>query len=89
MKKQKKLDSIPDDISAMSFEEAYAELKAATERLEAEEIDLETTIREYARASALTKHCAMLLDKAEEQVRVLTESEGVIHLESLDPEEVE
>jgi exodeoxyribonuclease VII small subunit len=87
MKKQKKPEFTPDDIAAMPFEEAYAELKSATERLEAEEVDLETTLSEYARASALTRHCAQLLDKAEERIRVLTESEGVIQLEELDSEE--
>jgi len=80
---------IPDDIAAMSFEEAYTALKDATDRLEAEEIDLESTLAEYARASALARHCANLLDTAEQRIRVLTESEGVIQLTSLDTEETD
>lgn len=78
--------AIPKDIQKMSFEKAYAALKAATERLEEEEIDLETTLKEYSRASALARHCANLLDDAEKRVQVLIESEGVIQLAPLDDE---
>ncbi len=79
-----KKEKIPKDIARMSFEEAYSALKEATERLEAEEVDLEETLREYTRASALARHCANLLDDAEDRVRVLIESEGVIQLAGLD-----
>ena len=79
-----KEEKIPKDIAKMSFEEAYSALKEATERLEAEEVDLEETLREYTRASALARHCANLLDDAEDRVRVLIESEGVIQLTGLD-----
>lgn len=75
---------IPDDIKKMSFEEAYAQLRAATERLEGDEIDLETTLQEYARASALARHCAKLLDAAEERIKVLTENDGVVLLTPMD-----
>ncbi len=88
MSMDKNVEPIPDDIAAMSFEEAYASLKDSTERLEAEEVDLESTLAVYAQASALVRHCANMLDEAEERIRVLTESEGVIQLESLDSEEV-
>lgn len=87
MAKEKEPEPIPDDIAKMSFEEAYSALKSATDRLEGEEIDLEATLAEYARASALARHCANLLTKAEERIRVLTESEGVIRLTSLDTDE--
>jgi exodeoxyribonuclease VII small subunit len=87
MSKKKGPEPIPEDIAAMSFEEAYAALKSATDRLEAEEIDLEATLAEYSRASALARHCANLLAEAEKRIRVLTESEGVIRLASLDTEE--
>jgi exodeoxyribonuclease VII small subunit len=82
----KEREAIPKDIQKMSFEKAYAALKAATDRLEAEEVDLETTLKEYARASALARHCANLLDDAEKRVQVLIESEGVIQLTPLDTE---
>ena len=85
----KGMENIPKDIAKMSFEKAYASLKEATERLEAEEVDLETTLKEYARASALARHCANLLDEAEERIRVLIESEGIIQVEELDTEQAD
>ena len=78
MNPKKSADETALDISKMSFEEAYTALKAATERLEGEEIDLESTLAAYARASALAKHCVALLDTAEEKIRVLTEADGTI-----------
>ena len=87
MKAKKETGAIPEEIAKMTFEESYAALKAATDRLEGEEIDLESTLAEYARASALARHCAKLLDKAEERIRVLTESEGVVQLTPMLPEE--
>jgi len=78
---------IPVEIVKMSFEEAYNALKDATERLEGEEVNLDETLEAYARASNLARHCANLLDEAEERVRILIESEGVMELTSLDEEE--
>ena len=86
-RKKKESESIPDDIKKMTFEEAYTALKEATDRLEAEEVDLETTLLEYARASALARHCAVLLEDAEDRIRVLIESEGVIKLADFDEAE--
>lgn len=85
--KKKNAESIPKDIEKMTFEEAHTALKAATDRLEAEEVDLEATLKEYARASALARHCTDLLEDAEERIRVLTESEGVMQLGGLDSAE--
>jgi exodeoxyribonuclease VII small subunit len=89
MSADNKSESIPKDIAKMSFEKAFAELKKSTDRLEAEEVDLEATLKEYARASALARHCASLLDEAEERVKVLIESEGVMELEDIDTDEME
>lgn len=87
MSKKKKASDIPDDIKKMSFEEAYQELKDATDVLEAGEVDLEKSLLEYSRASVLARHCANLLDEAEDRVRVLVESEGVMELTRLDTED--
>ncbi len=84
-----KSESIPKAIAKMSFEKAFTELKSATDRLEAEEIDLESTLKEYSRASALARHCANLLDEAEGRVKVLIESEGVMQLVNMDTDENE
>jgi exodeoxyribonuclease VII small subunit len=79
--------TIPKDIAKLTFEEAYVALKDATSKLEAEEVDLDATLKEYARASALARHCANLLDEAEDRIKVLVESEGVIELTDFNAEE--
>ncbi len=87
MSKSKKARDIPDDIKKMSFEEAYQALREATDFLEVEEVDLEKSLLEYSRASVLARHCANLLDEAEDRVRILVESEGVMELTRLDTED--
>lgn len=83
----KKKDSKDLEIAKLSFEEAYELLKDATERLENDEVDLEAMLAEYAKASALAKHCGNLLEDAEKRIRVLIESEGEIVLSDFDSED--
>jgi len=88
-KTKKDKPEIPDDIKKMSFEDAYNALKESTDRLESEEVDLEATLIEYTRASALARRCTELLEDAEKRVKVLVESEGIISLSDMggdDPE---
>ena len=81
---KKKQEEMPGEIAKLSFEEAYSRLKQATERLENDEVDLESMLKEYATASALAKHCANLLQEAEERIKVLIENEGEITLGDLE-----
>jgi exodeoxyribonuclease VII small subunit len=85
MSPKKQTETTPQEISKMTFEEAYAELKAVTEHLEGEEIDLENTLVQYQRASELARHCVKLLDSAEERIKVLTESDGTIQALPMQP----
>jgi len=78
------MEEIPAEIAKLSYEDAYAQLRSVTEKLENEEVDLESMLKEYSRASALARHCANLLSDAEERIRVLIEKEGEIVLEPLD-----
>lgn len=87
MSKNKKKPEIPDDISKMTFEEAYLALKEATDFLEGEEVNLEESLKVYSRASLLARHCSNLLDSADDRIRVLTESEGVMQLTGLESDE--
>ncbi|HEX9743928.1 MAG TPA: exodeoxyribonuclease VII small subunit [bacterium] len=82
--KKDKMEEIPAEIAKLSYEDAYAQLRSVTEKLENEEVDLESMLKEYSRASALARHCANLLSDAEERIRVLIEKEGEIVLEPLD-----
>ncbi len=62
------------EIEALSFEEAFRELEALVEQMEAGNLPLEETIRLFERGSLLARHCQDLLDKAELKLRLLTES---------------
>jgi exodeoxyribonuclease VII small subunit len=71
-------DSRPADpaIAAISFDDAFAELRAAVAELEAGGLSLEDTIARTERAVALQRHCEKLLGAAELRVRQLVNRPG-------------
>jgi exodeoxyribonuclease VII small subunit len=64
-----------NDLDKLTFEEAYRELEATVQRLEAGDLTLEEAIALYERGMRLARHCSDALDAAELQVQQLT----VIH----------
>ncbi len=60
--------TIPDDVKAMAFEAALAELERIVDQLERGEAPLDQSIRIYERGEALKKHCDALLKAAEDRV---------------------
>ncbi len=62
------------EIEALSFEEAFQELEALVEQMEAGNLPLEEALRLFERGSLLVRHCQNLLDKAELKLRQLTQS---------------
>jgi exodeoxyribonuclease VII small subunit len=65
-----------DDVQELSFEQAYGQLEAVVEHLEAGELVLEEAIALYERGMRLARHCNDTLDAAELQVRQLVLSDG-------------
>ena len=63
-------------IAALSFDDAFAELRAAVAELEAGGLSLEDTIARTERAVALQRHCERLLGEAELRVRQLVSRPG-------------
>jgi exodeoxyribonuclease VII small subunit len=63
-------------LSALSFDEAFAELRAAVAELEAGGRSLEETIARTERAVALQRHCERLLGDAELRVKQLVSRPG-------------
>ncbi|MBV8165958.1 MAG: exodeoxyribonuclease VII small subunit [Alphaproteobacteria bacterium] len=59
---------LPDDIRAMSFEEAIAELEAIVRKLEEGKGKLDEAIDSYERGTLLRRHCEAKL--AEAQARI-------------------
>ncbi len=56
------------DVSALSFEQALAELEKIVESLEQGEVPLDKSIEQYERGEALRNHCRKLLQAAEDKV---------------------
>jgi len=63
-------------IAALTFDDAFAELRAAVAELEAGGLSLEDTIARTERAVALQRHCERLLGEAELRVRQLVARPG-------------
>ncbi len=57
-----------DDIKAMSFEQALAELETIVEGLESGDSKLDDAITSYERGAALKLHCETKLREAQEKV---------------------
>ena len=68
----KKTDKMPD------FEKALEELEGLVEKLESGELDLDQSLAQFKRGIELTRHCQSVLDKAQQTVQKLidTEDEG-------------
>ena len=57
-----------DDISALSFEKALAELEEIVSRLESGKAELEDSIALYERGAKLKAHCEAKLKSAQEKI---------------------
>lgn len=68
--------SVGAAIAALSFDDAFAELRTVVAELEAGGLSLEETIARTERAVALQRHCEKLLGEAELRVRQLVSRPG-------------
>lgn len=59
---------LPDEIAAMSFEDALGELEAIVQQLERGDRALEDAIEAYARGALLKRHCENKLRQAQARV---------------------
>ena len=75
---------IPDDIKAMKFEDALAELEKIVQKLETGEARLDEAIADYERGAALKKHCEAKLTEAQARIDKITKSAGGITAEPTD-----
>lgn len=75
---------IPDDIQALSFEDALSELEGIVQRLEQGKGALEEAIDAYERGSALRRHCEAKLQDARERVERISISGGVQETQPFD-----
>lgn len=77
-----------NDITAMSFEAAVAELERIVDQLEKGDVPLDKSIEIYERGEALKAHCEKLLGAAEKRIeKIRLDREGKpVGTEPLDPE---
>ncbi|UJQ95793.1 exodeoxyribonuclease VII small subunit [Mariluticola halotolerans] len=61
-----------NDVKAMSFEQALAELETIVGKLESGQAPLQESIAIYERGEALKKHCETLLKTAEARIEKIT-----------------
>lgn len=73
---------IPDDIAAMSFEDALAELEQIVRRLEGGQVRLDDAIQCYERGTQLKRHCERKLSEAQQRVdRIVIAPDGAVSAE--------
>ncbi len=75
---------IPDDIKAMKFEDALAELEKIVQNLEKGQIKLDEAIDAYERGAALKRHCESKLAEAQARIEKITRSAGGMATEPAD-----
>jgi len=78
---------VPEDIRAMSFEQALQELRQIVERLETGEGKLDDAITAYERGALLKRHCEHKLREAEAKIeKIKVDDSGAGGSEPLDVE---
>ncbi len=70
-----------DDLTSLTFEQAYAQLETIVEQLESGELTLEESVALYERGQQLAELCGSLLDAADLRVRQVTDSGAVVPLD--------
>jgi exodeoxyribonuclease VII small subunit len=74
-----------DEISALSFEDALAELERIVRGLEGGQQKLEDAIACYERGAALRRHCEQKLAEAEARVQAIVEkADGSLALKTVE-----
>jgi exodeoxyribonuclease VII small subunit len=69
--------ALPADITAMSFEDALAELEQIVRRLEGGQVKLDDAIESYERGAQLKRHCETKLNEAQQRVdRIVVGPDG-------------
>lgn len=79
-------DSFPEDITAMSFEAALAELESVVEKLEGGQVPLEESIDMYTRGSVLKRYCEEKLAAAQARVDKVVVADGKVSVVESDLE---
>ncbi|MET1028572.1 MAG: exodeoxyribonuclease VII small subunit [Dongiaceae bacterium] len=78
----KSAGKLPDDIAALSFEDALAELQDLVKRLERGDNKLDDAIKSYERGALLKRHCEAKLREAQLKVdKIVLGPDGTVATE--------
>ena len=66
----------------IDFERSLKDLEAVVERMEAGELSLEESLKDFERGVALTRNCQKALADAEQKVKLLTSRSGETELQA-------
>jgi len=78
------VETVPEDIKRLGFEDAMKELERIVKDLESGQVKLEEAVKAYERGAALKKHCEAKLADARMKVEKITG--GGAGLEPVDTE---
>ncbi|MFP6726240.1 MAG: exodeoxyribonuclease VII small subunit [Alphaproteobacteria bacterium] len=81
-------ENIPEDIDAMNFEVALAELEGIVQDLEGGQVDLDASIALYSRGALVKRHCETKLNAASEQVEKIV-ADGAGNAQSSEPANIQ
>ncbi len=70
-----------DDLTGLTFEQAYDQLEAIVAQLESGELTLEESVALYERGQQLARVCGEMLDAADLRVRQVTDSGAIAPLD--------
>lgn len=74
-----------NDIASMSFESALKELEAVVRKLESGQGELEASITDFERGTALREHCQKKLNDARMKVeKIIQSTDGSVAVATLD-----
>lgn len=66
----------------IDFERSLKDLEGVVERMEAGELSLEESLKDFERGVALARNCQKALAEAEQKVKLLTSREGEQELQT-------
>ena len=64
--------ALPEDVAALSFEEALKHLEEIVRELESGSVNLDNAVAAYERGTALKRHCEAKLAEAKAKIEKIT-----------------
>jgi exodeoxyribonuclease VII small subunit len=75
------IDTIPNDIQNLTFEQAMTELEETIKRLESGKVSLEESVNVYTRGTFLKRYCMFKLNEAEAKIdKLLVNKDGTVDI---------